>query len=222
MDKQKKIFEKLRFGAFLANLAAILFSPRKEKGDVYYASTNYKVQEPNFTRPDDHLDHFEHDMIVVLAHCGERTYEGKTRRKIVNKYVASVEIKTSFEDIWKSSIDKYLGATRLFFVAAPKRLLPSVIGRYRAHPRKEVIGIIDSDAGEVIVLPQVQDFQKDRCDRLLARCYTSEHRYSFCCTDVEPYAIHRVMETDAPAPAWVDYDGLRVNPAYLDLFRRKP
>ena len=219
MDKQKKIYERLRSGPFLANLATILFSPRKEKDDVFYASANYKVQEPNYTRPEDHRNHFEHDVIMVLAHCGERIDKGKPRRKIVNKYVVSVEIKTTFDDIWKSSIDQYLGATRLFFIATPKHLLPSLIGRYRAHPRKEIIGIIDSDAGEVVVLPQVQDFQKDRSDRLLARCYTSEHRFPFCCGDVEPYGIHRIMETDAPAPVWVDLDGLRVNTAYMNLFR---
>ena len=220
MDKQKKIFERLSYGPFLANLAAILFSPRKEKGDVYYGSANYKVQEPNYSRPDEHLTHFEHDVIVVLTHCGERTFEGRTRRKIVNKVVVSVEIKTSFDDIWKSSVDKYLGATRLFFIAAPRRLLRTVLDRYRGHPRKEVIGIIDSDSGEVVVLPQVQDSQKDRCDRLLARCYTSEHRYPFCCWDRDLYGIHRVMENETPGPQWVDRNGLRVNTNYLDLFRR--
>jgi hypothetical protein len=220
MDKQKKIFERLSCGPFLANLATILFSQRKEKGDVFYASANYKVQEPNHTRPEEHLNHFEHDVIMVLAHCGERTYEGRTRHKIVNKVVVSVEIKTSVDDIWKSSIDKYLGATRLFFIAAPRRLLRAVLDRYRGHPRKEVIGIIDSDSSEVVVLPQVQDFQKDRCDRLLARCYTSEHRYPFCCWDRDLYGIHRVMENETPGPQWVDYNGLRVNPVYLNLFHR--
>ena len=39
----------------------------------------------------------------------------------------------------------------------------------------------EPDSGEVVVLPQLQAFQKDRCDRLLARCYTSLHRYPFCC-----------------------------------------
>ena len=52
MDRQKQIFEKLGFGPFLANLTTILFLPRKEKGDVFYASANYKVQEPNYTRPE--------------------------------------------------------------------------------------------------------------------------------------------------------------------------
>ena len=220
MDKQKQIFEKLGFGPFLANLSAILFLPRKEKGDVFYASANYKVQEPNYTRPDDHRNHFEHDVIMTVVHCGERTDKGKTRRKSVNKFVLSIEIKTSVDDIWKSSIDKYLGATRLFFIAAPKSLLRHLIQRYRTHPRKEVIGIIDADSGQVVVLPQYQDFQKDRCDRLLARCYTSEHRYPFCCGDVEPYGIHRVMENDNPAPEWTDCGGLRVNTAYLNLFTR--
>lgn len=217
MDKQKKIFEKLIFGHFPANLAAILFS-RKEKGDVLYASANYKVQEPNYTRPDDDLDWFEHDVIMVVVNCGERTYKGKTRRKVVNKYFISIEIKTSYNDIWESSIDKYLGATRLFFIAAPRRLLLDTIMKYRGHPKKELIGMIDADSGEVVVLPQYQDFQKDRCDRLLAHCYTSEHRYPFCCGDVEPYGVHRIMENDASAPEWVDHDGIRVNTAYLDLF----
>ena len=220
MDKQKRIFEKLNFGPFLSNLATILFSARKEKGDVFYACANYKVQEPNYTRPDDHLDRFEHDVIMTVAHCGERTYNEKTRCKVVSRYILSIEIKTSLDDILKSSIDKYLGATRLFFIAVPRRLLRPLVQKYRRHPRKEVIGMVDADSGEVVVLPQCQDFQKDRCDRLLARCYTSEHRFPFCCGDVEPYEIHRIMENDAPAPEWEDRDGLRVNTKYLDLFRR--
>ena len=219
MDKQKKIFEKLNFGPFLTNIAAILFS-RKEKGDVLYASANYKVQEPNYTRPDDHLDWFEHDVIMVVVNCGERTYDGKTRRKVVSKYIISIEIKTSYNDIWESSIDKYLGATRLFFIAAPRRLLRDLVEKYRRHPKKEVIGMIDADSGEIVVLPQYQDFQKDRCDRLLARCYTSEHRYPFCCGDVEPYGVHRIPENDNSAFKWEDINGRRVNVAYRSLFLR--
>ena len=219
MDRQKKIFEKLSFGSFPANLANILFLQRKEKDDVFYASANYKVQEPNYTRPDDHRTHFEHDVIMTVVHCGERTDKGRVRHKIVNRCVVSIEIKTSTDDIWRSSIDKYLGATRLFFIAAPKTLLHQVILRYHSHPRKEVIGVIDADAGQIVVLPQFQDFQKDRCDRLLARCYTSEHRYPFCCGDVEPYDIRRITENDNSAPEWIDHDGLRVNTAYLNLFQ---
>ncbi len=220
MDEQKIIFEKLSFGPFPANLANILFLPRKEKGDVFYVSANYKVKEPNYTRPDEHLDSFEHDVIMVLAHCGERLDKGKLRSKIVNRFFVSIEIKTTFDDIWDSSIDKYLGATRLFFIAAPRSLLRPIIQRYHGHPRKEIIGLVDADTGEVVVLPQLQAFQKDRCDRLLARCYTSLHRYPFCCGDVELYGNHRIMENGAPAPEWVDRDGIRVNAAYLDFFRR--
>lgn len=219
MDEQKIIFERLVFGPFPANLATILFLPKKMKGDVFYASANYKAQEPNHTRPDDRRKHFEHDIIMTVVHCGERINKGKPRRKIVNKYIVSIEIKTRVDDIWNSSIDKYLGATRLFFIAAPGSLLRHVILKYRQHPRKEVIGLIDADSGQVVVLPQFQDFQKDRCDRLLARCYTSEHRYPFCCEDVEPYSIRRIAENDNPTPEWVDCGGLRVNAAYVDYFR---
>jgi hypothetical protein len=220
MDNQKRIFERLTFGPFLANLATILFSPWKEKGDVYYASASYKVQEPNYTRPDDHRKYFEHDVIMTVVHCGERIDKGKPRRKIVSKFFMSIEIKTSADDIWNSSIDKYLGATRLFFIAAPRPLLRQLVLKYNSHPRKEVIGVVDADSGQIVILPQYQDSPRDRCDRLLARCYTSEHRYPFCSRDVEPYGVHRIMENDAPAPVWVDRDGLRVNAAYLDLFRR--
>ena len=219
MDKQKLIFEKLNFGPFLSNLASILFFPGKEKGDVFYASANYKTQEPNYTRPDDSRNHFEHDVIMTVVHCGERVYNGKPHRKIVNRFVLSIEIKTSTDDIWRSSIDAYLGATRLFFIAAPKALLRQIVLKYRSHPRKEVIGIIDADSGQVVILPQYQEFQKDRCDRLLARCYTSVHGYPFCTGDVEPYCIRRIMEDETSIPKWIDHDGLRINADYRGLFR---
>ena len=220
MDRQKKIFENLTYGPFPSNLATILFSSRMEKGDVVNVSGNYRIQEPNYILPDDERDWFEHDIIMMLSLCGERMDRGKLTKKVVNRYFVSVEIKTTERDIYKSTIDKYLGATRLFFLAAPRGLLGAVIGRYRRHPWKEVIGLIDSDAGQVVVLPQVQDFQKDRCDRLLARCYTSTHRYPFCTPDAELYVLHRVILNDSTAPAWVDCDGLRVNADYLHYFRR--
>ena len=220
MDKQKEIFEKLCFGPFVSNLTSILFSPWKAKGDICYSSANYKVQEPNLTRPDDHRKRFEHDVIMTLVHCGERLDKGRTRKKIVDRYILSIEIKTSVKDIWETSVDKYLGATRLFFIAAPSRLLPAIIERYDKHPRKDLIGIIDADTGEIVALPRLQNFIKDRSDRLLARCYTSEHRYPFCSEDVEPYEIHRVIEIGNPAPEWIDYTGLRVNKNYLNFFCR--
>ena len=81
MDKQKIIFERLCFGPFPASLATILFLPKKMKGDVFYASANYKVQEPNYTRPDDHRNYFEHDVIMTVVHCGERIDKGRTRAR---------------------------------------------------------------------------------------------------------------------------------------------
>lgn len=220
MDRQKTIFENLTYGPFTSNLATILFSSRREKGDVVYVSGNYRIQEPNYMFPDDERDWFEHDIIMMLSLCGERMDKGKLNKKVVNRYFVSVEIKTSERDIFKSTIDQYLGATRLFFLAAPRDLLGAVVNHYRRHPHKEVIGLIDSDAGQVVVLPQGQDFRKDRCDRLLARCYTSTHRYPFCTPDAELYAPHRVVLNDSTAPAWVDCGGLRVNADYLHYFHR--
>ena len=220
MDRQKIIFENLTYGPFPSNLATILFSSRMEKGDVVYVSGNYKIQEPNYILPDDKRDWFEHDIIMMLSVCGERMDRGKLTKKVVNRFFVSVEIKTTERDLFKSTIDQYLGATRLFFLAVPRDLIGAVVGRYRRHPRKEVIGLIDSDAGQVVVLPQVQDFQKDRCDRLLARCYTSTHRYPYCTSDSELYAPHRVVLNGYTAPTWVDFDGLRVNADYLPYFRR--
>lgn len=219
MDEQKIIFERLVFGPFPSNLAKILYGRRVYPGDQLYVTAGYKVPEPNLTRPDDSRRKFEHDAIMTLVHCGERPCKGKTRKKIVNKDIAAVEIKTTEGDIYKSDVDQYLGATRLFFYAAPSGLLLPLFNRLVMHPRKEVIGLVDSDAGQVVVLPQFQVFQKDRRDRLLARCYTSEHRFPFCSGDADPYAIQRVAESFAEKPYFVSLCGLRVNTDYLDSLR---
>ena len=213
MDKQQKIFERLVFGSFPSNLVSVLYSSRKGSDDAFYINANYKVQEPNYTRPEDRRKYFEHDVIMALIHCGERS----GRKKIMDKDILSIEIKTSADDIIKSSVDQYLGATRLFFIAACKDLLPVLIERYSGHPRRQVIGMIDSDSGDIVVLPQFQDFQKDRRDRLLARCYTSEHRFPYC-NDVEPYSIHRIRDSSFEKPEWIAHNGLRINPDYRELF----
>lgn len=219
MDYQKKIYEQLVFGPFPSNLAQILYKPNLLPGDVLYVTAGYKVQEPNLSRPDDARHKFEHDVIMTLVQCGERTNEGRTRRKIVNKDIISIEIKTTADNIFNSTIDQYLGATRLFSYACPTVLLPPLIYHLRSLPQKEIVGVIDSDTGQIVVLPQFQCYHKDRCDRLLARCYTSEHRFPFCNGDTEPYRIHRIMENDAPVPEWISKNGLRVNSTYLNLFR---
>ena len=219
MDNQKIVFEKLLFGTFPSNLATILYSSRMQTGDVIYVSGNYKVQEPNYTLPGDRRDHFEHDVIMILAHCGERTYGERTRRKIVNKDILSIEIKTTQGDLLKKDVCQYLGATRLFFIAVPKELLKPVIDKYRRHPRKEVIGIIDSDRGQIVVMPQFQDFSKARRDRLLSQSHTSEHRYPFCNPDVELHGIHRVMDNGLTKPVFLDFEGLKVNTEYLSYYK---
>lgn len=219
MDEQKIIFERLIFGPFPSNLAKILYGRRVQTGDQLYVTAGYKVQEPNLTRPEDSRRKFEHDVIMTLAQCGERPCKGKIRKKIVNKDISSFEIKTTEGDIYKSDVDQYLGATRLFFYASPSGLLLPLFNRLLIHPRKEVIGLVDSDAGQVVVLPRFQVFQKDRRDRLLARCYTSEHRFPFCSGDADPYAIHRVTESSAEKPDFVNLCGVRVNTDYLEILR---
>ena len=218
-DKQRRIFERLVFGPFPSNLAKVLYSQDMEENDVIYITGNYRVQEPNLMSPNDPRRYFEHDVILDLVHCGQRVANGKLRNKIVWKETVSIEIKTSVRNVFQSSIDQYLGATRLFFVAAPRKLLPTVVQRYRHHPRKEVIGIIDSDAGQIVVLPQFQCYQQERSDRLHARCYTSEHRFPFCC-DTEPYDVHRVEASSMDPPIWIDMDGWQVNSSYWGIIHQ--
>ena len=154
-------------------------------------------------------------------------FSGEPLEQVCRRFGYSrVRIKAMAEDYKSGKIDIFGSMDKKKFdkqfkeVDLLKALLPQVILKYRSHPRKEVIGLIDADSGQVVVLPQYQSFQKDRCDRLLARCYTSEHRYPFCCGDVELYSVRRIPENGAPAPEWVDHDGLRVNAAYLDLFKK--
>ena len=179
MDKQKVIFDKLVFGPFPGYISSILHD--KKYGDaIIYREGGYKVSEPleNGKRVD-------HDMILLLSKAALRL------GKVQQKDVIGIEIKTSSVDLMKSDVSKYLGATRLYFIAAPQYLLSEVVVRYSEHPKKGFIGIIDSDTGEIVVLPQFQAFSKKRQNTLLSHCYSSSHRIP-CLHNTEPYEMARV------------------------------
>ena len=215
MDYQKIIFDKMVFGPLASNMSGILY-PYRNPEDLFYAEYAYKIQEPNLIFPERRETRFEHDVILMLERYGERS----GRKKILQKDIISIEIKSTIGDNIDSDVEKYIGATRLFFIAAPAAILPAVICRYHDNRKKSFIGMIDSDAGQVVVFPQFQNFQKDRQNRLLARCYTSVHRLPTH-NDTEPFSLFRVPEIPTKAIKWTEFDGARVNDDYLDLFREQ-
>ncbi len=78
---------------------------------------------------------------------------------IVSKYVVSVEIKTTRRhlEVFHRQVPWSDEALLHRHAQAPAAFLDQPVSRTSPE---EVIGIIDSDAGKVVVLPQVQDFQK--------------------------------------------------------------
>jgi hypothetical protein len=210
MDAQKDILKELMFGHFPGSLARILY-PRRKPEDITYVEAAYKVKEPNRILPNDKRGSFEHDVILLFQHVI------KNGTKVLFKDVVSIEIKTTTGDLLKSEVRQYLGATRLFFIAASGGLLPAIISKLHWDPMKQVIGVVDSGTGQIVVLPQFQNNRKDRRDRLLAQCYLSKHRLP-AFNDQELFSIHRVRYPRGEEPAWVCKDGLRLNPDYLDLY----
>lgn len=211
-DTQRPIFEQLVYGPLAANLTEVLYPDRKAQ-DIIYSEYAYKVKEPI---PDKENKTIEHDSIVLMLHYGAKK-NGK--ENILDKDVISIEIKSTDRDIQNSSVMKYLGATRLFFIAAPAHLLPSLIHRYFVASRQSshIIGVIDSDTGRIVVLPQFQNYDKERRDRLLAHCYTSVHRIPQY-NDTEPFAMHRVSCLPGEPVNWIVVDGVIVNREYLKYF----
>lgn len=205
MDKQKEIFDKLVFGPFPGNIASILYD-NKYGDSVIYREGGYRIAEPI-----ENGRKIEHDMILLLTKASLHTKKVRQRDSI------SIEIKTSSWDIMESDVKKYLGATRLFFIAAPKKLLPDVIAKYSNHSNKNEIGMIDSDSGEIVVLPRFQNYSKTRLNTVLSHCYTSGHRIP-CLYDTEPYTMARVMVSNY-SPGFKLIDGLMVNSKYLSLFK---
>ena len=210
MDAQNNILKELMFGHFPGNLARILYPGRKPE-DITYVEAAYKVKEPNLILPNDKRGNFEHDVILLFHHVI------KNGTKDLFRDVVSIEIKTTTGDLLKSEVKQYLGATRLFFIAASWDLLPAIICKLHWDPMKQVIGVVDSDTGQIVVLPQFQNNRKDRRDHLLAQCYLSKHRLP-AFNDQELFSIHRVRYPRGEEPAWVCKDGLRLNPDYLDLY----
>lgn len=217
MDTQRPIYEQLVFGPLPLNLALTIF-PRRRPEDVFYAVGGYRVKEPNYNLPNAPERYHEHDVIMTMTHFGQIP---SGEKKIFGNVTVSIEIKTTFRDLAESSVDKYLGATPFFFVAVPEILLPAAICRYHDHRLRHQIGLIDSDAGQIVVLPQMQSYQQERQDRLIARRSTSIHQIPQY-NDTEPFQLHRVpVLPSASAVTVTDFDGLFVNEDYLDLFRRE-
>ena len=205
MDRQKEIFDKLVFGPFPGNIASILFS-NKYGDDVIYRESGYRILEPI-----ENGRKIEHDMILLLTKASLHLKKVKQRDSI------AIEIKTSSGDIMESDVKKYLGATRLFFIASPKYLLPDVVSKYCNHSKKSEIGMIDSDSGEIVVLPRFQNYSKTRLNTVFSHCYTSGHRIP-CLYDTEPYTMARVAVSNY-SPVFKLIDGLMVNTEYIHFFK---
>lgn len=211
-DTQRPVFNQLVFGPLAANLTEIIYPERREE-DTIYCEFAYKVQEPP---PNKGGKKTEHDVILLMLRYGIKK---KGKEGIIDRDVISIEIKTTAKDVNKSSVEKYLGATRMFFIAAPATLLPVIINKYYVVSRRSshVIGLIDSDTGQIVVRPQFQIRNALRQDHLLAHCYASVHRVPIN-NDTEPFSLHRVSNLPGKIVSWVDVAGLKVNKEYLGLF----
>lgn len=212
MDTQRPIFERMAMGPLAENLSGILY-PNRKPDDLVYAEYAYRVQEPNTFSRNRRESYFEHDVILFLQHYGQRG----GREKTLQKDVISIEIKTTERNTMESEVGRYLGATRMFYIAAPGPVLPAVIRRYYEDRDRRYIGIIDSDEGEVVARAMFQDYDDNRQSRLLAQCYTSNHRIPQY-NNVEPFLKQRLSKVMPPAVTWRDMDGFKVNERYLDLF----
>ena len=212
MDAQKELLRKMMFGPLPGNLASILY-PRRLPEDVTYMEAAYMVGEPNLFLPDDGRRCFQHDVILLFQHV-VRQPNGLKR---MFKDSVSIEIKTTPGNTIDSTVHQYVGATRLFFIAAPEALLPVVLCKVHEAPQRQVIGLIDGDAGQIVVLPQYQNYDRDRQDRLLAQCYLSKNRLPVF-NEQELFSPHRVHYPTGGPAGWIWQDGLRLNPDYLDLY----
>lgn len=210
MNRQFEIFIKLVMGPFCGHLINVLYSKRVLNERMYREGC-YNVRENALTtRP--HDGDIQFDGIICLNQFSDKS--GK--KNVHYRKTVGIEIKTSVNDILESSIDKYLGATPYFFVASPKELLPTVIFRYRHHPLRQFIGIVDTDNSYVVVMPKQQDYDRHRLNNILAHCYTSVHRYS-AYNDTEPFS--KAMVTQFPEKSvFVDINGLCVNAQYRDYY----
>lgn len=210
MDAQKVILNKLMSGHFPGNMARVLY-PGRKPDDITYVEAAYKVKEPNLSLPNDKRGSFEHDAILLFSHVT------KNGTKVQFRDIVSIEIKTTTGDLLKSEVKQYLGATRLFFLAAPGNLLPAICCKIHKSPMSQLIGLIDGDTGQIVILPQFQNYRKDRRAHLLSQCYISEHRLP-AFNNQELFSVHRVCYPREAEPNWVFKGGLRLNPDYLDMY----
>ena len=209
MNKQLEIFRNLMFSALCGHLVNTLYKPKE--GELFFREGSYNVSESfHTTKPGD--SDIQFDGIICLSQYKVVNGKGKVHfRKTIG-----IEIKTTPHDVERTSIDKYLGAMPFFFVAAPRELLPCVIFRYKFHPLRKYFGLIDTDSGNIVIMPMEQIFEHNRLYNVLAHCYTSVHRYSVY-NDTEPFQKARMTQFPEKID-FVSINGLQVNKEYKDYF----
>ena len=196
------------FSSLCGHLCNILY--RKKDDNLYFREACFHVTESSLTTKSG--DNIQYDGVLCLSIYNSHGDGGNVHYP---KTIA-IEVKTTARDIKESSIDKYLGSTHYFFLTSPRGLLPYIIMRYRYHPGRRYIGLIDADDGNIVIMPQEQSFDRGRLHNVLAHCYLSVHRYSMY-NDTEPFQKARVSLFPEMIE-FVNINGLQVNQEYKDYF----
>ena len=219
MDNQKKYFNRLALGPIPAQI--IKFVADVKPGDVVYSKGAYKTRDPGNSEPRSQKGYCEHDTLLFIEQVGlvqnERRGKIYIREKIKERVIVSVEIKTTVRDLFESDVDKYLGVTDFFFIAAPRELVPAVIRRREIDPEKEHIGVIDSDSDSIVISPLIQETNRQRQDTLVRNAVFSIHECP-CYNDVGPYVKRQLSWETVPVPAFQPIESGFLNVAYEDIY----
>ena len=210
-----KYFKKLVLGELPKNLIRNLYPTNPKQ--LVFAIAMDEVCEPNrdlgkegSVSPEKTL--FRHDIILSLL-------PGKKERRHgsgfdYQAHHISIEIKNNRKDLSRDNkILQYLGAVEYCFLAVPEKLLLDGVKKICSFgASKNLVGSINSDNGDIVIMPDPQKeiHVRERQHRLLAnmRCNPK-------CFDEpdEVYLPHR-YETGQGPDGFAEKDGLFLNEKY--------
>ena len=218
--KEKETFKKLVMGEFPKNLIKNVY-PIDPKQSVYVIAMD-QVCEPNreFGKEksaSSEKSYFRHDVILSLS-------PGKKERKNGSGFdyhyrQVSIEIKRDLSDLQRDEkILQYLGAVHYCFLAVPEKMLLESICKIKSFKEnKNLVGLINSDTGDIVVMPDSQEEiqVRERQDRLLANMHCNPKWFD---DPEEVYLPHKYYTGQTP-DSFVERDGLILNKKYNNLLK---
>ena len=195
IEGHTKVFQQLVLGRFPQQFINRVYT-REPKSNRIYLEAMDQVRE--------YVTPTEKNTRVCFWHDGILMFFPDQRREDYRIITVSVEIKTNLTNLTSDTkIDQYLGATNYFFLAVPHHLVEAakkkILTPIEKRPYK---GVIDATLGRIVIMPQCQDYDRERHIRLSSSMFLTKRRID---QPRPEYQIHQLTvspQTLNPLKKW--------------------